>query len=359
MTIRTDVHSVSVLIPTYRDMHLLARSLPVYLSDKRRDLEVIILNNDPAQDVVEWLRTEMRIEPGERVRVLDMGSDTGFARAVNRGIAASKGELLFICDADLFPSSAYVETLCEFFSDHPGAGLAMGKILRYDLVADRPTEIIDSAGLIFSRSRRLLARGEGTRDTGQFDLEQQVFGIDGAAVTARRTTLESIALDSEYFDETFFMYKDDWDLSWRARLLGWECWYVPRAVATHARTGRGLGDTPYLSAIRAFRENERAKAPHVRFHSLKNQWLMLVKNEDLSNLWRDLPFILSRELLVVSHTLVFHPKALGAFGVFAKNLRPTLAKRHELKARQTVSAHELRRWLNRRDAPPETDSTRA
>ena len=351
MTNRIGLHSISVLIPTYRDMHLLARSLPVYLSDDRHDLEILILNNDPAQDVVSWLRAEMQIEAGERVRVIEMGFDTGFARAVNRGIALSRGDLLFICNADLFPSSSYVQTLFEFFSDHPSAGLAMGKILRYDLAVDRPTDIIDSAGLIFTRSRRFLARGEGTRDIGQFDNEQQVFAIDGAAVTARRSTLDSISLDSEYFDETFFMYKDDWDLSWRARLLGWECWYVPQAVAMHARTGRGLGETPYLSAIRAFRQNEKAKAPHVRFHSLKNQWLLLVKNEDLSNFWRDFPFIVGRELLVISYTLLFHPKALRAFGVFAKNLRPTLAKRRKIKTRQTAHAHELRRWLEDTEPP--------
>ena len=85
------------------------------------------------------------------------------------------------------------------------------------------------------------------------------------------------------------MYKEDVDLCWRLRLAGWECWYVPAAVAYHARTSRGLADKDYLAAPRAFHENQRAKPGYVRSNSMKNQWLLLVKNDDISNLARDLP----------------------------------------------------------------------
>jgi GT2 family glycosyltransferase len=354
--IRRDDHmrSVSVLVPTYQDMHLLLKSLPVFLGSESDGIEVIILNNDPSQDVVSYLATEAGITIGDRVRVVDMGSDAGFARAINCGISSSRGDMLFICNADLFPSATYVQTMCVFFDQHPRAGLATGKILRYDLAADLPTDIIDSAGLVLSRNRRFLARGEGSKDIRQFDDEEQVFGVDGAAVFARRTALESISLDGEYFDESFFMYKEDWDLSWRVRLLGWECWFVPSAVAFHARTSRGLGERAYLTAPRAFHGNEKAKPPLVRFHSLKNQWLMLVKNEDLPNFLRDFPFVLSRELIVLGYNLAFSPKTLRAIGDFVRLLPPTLAKRRAIKRRQTVPSSELRRWIDRPSAPPPT-----
>jgi GT2 family glycosyltransferase len=348
---RGDNHGISILIPTYRDMHLLSKSLPVFLDHDSRDLEVLILNNDPNQDVGCWLERDLDAERHMNVRVIEMGYDSGFGRAVNRGIALSRGELLFICNADFFPSPTYVRTMCELFARRPNAGLAIGKILRYDLTADAPTNVIDTAGLIFSRNRRFLARGEGCPDTGQFGLEQQVFGVDGAALAARRIALNSIAMDEEYFDENFFMYKEDWDISWRIRLMGWECWYVPLAVAFHARSSRGLGETRYLSAVRAFHDNEKDKPRVVRFHSLKNQWLMLVKNEDFGNFWKDFPFILARELMVVGYNLVFSPRTLLAVHEFVKLLPSTLAKRRLIKKRQAVSARELRRWLGRAEPP--------
>lgn len=338
--------TVSILVPTYRDMHLLAKSLPVFLEHNSHDVEVIILNNDIAQDVASWLTADLGLVPGEQVRVVEMGSDAGFARAINRGIALSRGEALFICNADLFPSSTYIDVMCRFFALHPRAGIATGKILRYDLYTDSPTEVIDSTGLILSRNRRFLARGEGSLDTDQFNEEEEVFGVDGAALFARRATLESVSIEGEVFDESFFMYKEDWDLSWRVRLMGWECWYVPSAVAFHARTSRGLGETAYLSATKTFHENERAKPPLVRFHSLKNQWLMLVKNEDLPNLLRDFPFVLSRELMVVGYNLVFSPKTLLAVGEFVRLLPPTLAKRRRIKGKQAITGRELRSWLD-------------
>jgi GT2 family glycosyltransferase len=345
------MRSVSVLIPTYQDMHLLLKSLPVFLGSESDGIDIIILNNDPSQDIDSFLASELGIATGDRIRVLEMGSDAGFARAINCGISASRGETLFICNADLFPSAVYVQTMCAFFDQHPRAGLATGKILRYDLAADLPTDIIDSAGLILSRNRRFLARGEGSKDIGQFDKEEQVFGVDGAAVSARRAALESISFDGEYFDESFFMYKEDWDLSWRARLAGWECWYVPSAVAFHGRTSRGLGETGYLSAVRDFHQNEKTKPALVRFHSLKNQWLMLVKNEDVPNLLKDFPFIFGRELLILGYNLVFSPKTLFAVAEFARLLPRALAKRRGIKSKQATRPRDLRPWLGRSGRP--------
>jgi hypothetical protein len=265
---------------------------------------------------------------------------------MNRGIAASRGEFVLLCNADLFPSSTYIDEMLAFFEAHPLVGMATGKILRYNLDADRPLDLIDTTGLAIRRSRRFVARGEGQRDTGQFDSPEEVTGVDGAALFARRAMLESIAIDGEYFDESFFMYKEDWDLSWRVKLAGWSCWYVPSAVAFHCRTSRGLGNKGYLSAIRLYHENEKAKPPSVRFHSLKNQWLMLVKNEDRRDFVRDLPFIIARESLVLAYNLVFAPKTLRAVAEFAKLLPATLAKRRFIKARQVTPPRELRRWLS-------------
>jgi GT2 family glycosyltransferase len=335
----------SVLIPTYQDAHLLRKSLPVLLTHPPDKIEVLILNNNPAQDVRSSIG-EVADDP--RVRIIEMGFEAGFARAINRGIRESNGGLVMFCNADLFPSTTYLAEMLQFFGEHARAGAAIGKLLRYDLAADRPTDIIDTAGLLLTRQRRMMPRGEGETDSGQFDEAMEVFAVDGAATVVRRSALEAISVGGEYLDENFFAHKEDHDVSWRVRLAGWECWYVPAAVAYHGRTTRGLGSSGYLSAIRSFHRNEREKSDVVRVHAMKNQWLMLLKNEDRYNFARDFPFILAREAMVVLHKLLFAPRALIAVPMTLKIFRETMKKRRAAKAKQAMDPRALRRWLGTR-----------
>jgi GT2 family glycosyltransferase len=334
--------SVSVLIPTHGDTHLLAKSLPVFLRPSDDNVEVLVMNNDPTQDVRGAIGETVN-DP--RLKLLEMGFEAGFARAINRGIRESRGEFVMFCNADLFPSPTYLDEVIGFFADHPTAGAATGKLLRFDIAANRPTDVIDTAGLILARNRRVIARGEGERDVGQFEQAEEVFGIDGAGLVARRSSLESIEAEGEYLDESFVMHKEDVDLSWRLRLAGWECWYVPSAVAFHGRTTRGLGQKRYLTALRTFHENEKQKTEAVRLHAMKNQWLMLIKNEDRYNLMRDLPFILAREGMVVSHNLLFSPRTLRAIPHVLTLVRKTLTKRRIIKGQQNVEPRTFRRWI--------------
>jgi GT2 family glycosyltransferase len=332
---------VSVLIPTYKDAHLLRKSLPILLGYPP-EIEIVVVNNDPSQDVRAAIAD---YADDARVRIVEMGYEAGFARAMNRGIHETSGELVMLCNADLFPSPTYLGEILAFFDSHPAVGAAIGKLLRYDLEADRPTDVIDTAGLVLSRQRRFMPRGEGERDTGQFDEAVEVFGVDGAATVLRRLALEEISVEGEYLDENFFAHKEDHDISWRLRLANWECWYVPTAIAYHGRTTRGLGSSGYLAATRRFHQNELEKSELVRVNAMKNQWLMLLKNEDGFNFVRDFPFIFAREAMVVTHRLFFAPKALVAVPMTLKLLPETLRKRRVAKRRQKMNPRALRRWI--------------
>lgn len=332
---------VSVLVVTHRDLALVERALDVFTTTP--GVEVVIVNNDPSQDVRG--RVEGRLPDAA---VIEMGFDAGYARAMNAGIAASRGEFVLLLDSDLFLSTSYVPEMLSFFAANPAVGAAGGKLLRYDLEAGRETGLIDTAGVRLGRNRRVIARGEGERDVGQYDRAEQLFGVDGAGMFLRRSALESVALDGEYFDSSFLMHKEDTDLCWRLRLVGWEIWYVPNAVGAHGRTTRGLGDRGYLAAISAFHRNERAKRQPVRLHAAKNQWLMLTKNEDRQNFLRDLPFILGRECGVLLYNAVFAPRTLLSVRDYLRLLRPTIRKRRLIKQRQVVRPGEMQSWFGTR-----------
>jgi hypothetical protein len=103
----------------------------------------------------------------------------------------------------------------------------------------------------------------------------------------------------------------------------------------------------YRSSPLEFHRQQRVKPQLSRTNSMRNQWLMLVKNEDLSNLVRDLPHIAVRELSIVGWAILFSPKTLVAVPEFARSLRQALAKRRVIKRRQAVSPAALREWFER------------
>jgi len=329
---------VSALVPTYQDLELLKRALPGLAESP--DVEIVIVNNDPSQDVRAWAAEHLR-----DARVIEMGFDAGYSLATNTAIGETRGEFVLLLDSDVFLTPSYVAEMIRFFTAHPHAGCAGGKLLRYHLDDNRSTDVLDTAGIKLGRSRRVIARGEGERDLGQYDRLEQVFGVDGSGLIARRSALESIAVDGEYFDSSFFMHKEDADLCWRIRLAGWEVWYVPSAVGAHGRTTKGLGERGYLASIGAFHHNERRKRPAVRRHAMKNQWLLLMKNEDGYNFVRDLPFIVGRESLLLLYNAIFAPRTLVAVRDVVRLLPLTIRKRRLIKRRQAVAPAQIRSWL--------------
>jgi GT2 family glycosyltransferase len=332
---------VSALVPCYGDLHLLEQSVPRLLASAGVEVEVVLLNNDTRQ--ADGVRRLGAAWDDARIRVLELEHGAGFAKALNAGFASSSGDLVFFANSDLFVTESYLSELQQFFDTHPRAACATGKILRYDLAEGRESRVLDTTGLVVARDRGASDRGQNEQDVGRYEQEEQVFGCSGAALVARRRALDAVAVEGEILDESFFMYKEDVDLSWRLRLAGWECWYVPRAVAYHARTSvEPVG-------VRSFHHNERAKPRHVRIHSMKNQWLMLVKNEDRANLVRDLPFVAAREALVLAYNAFFAPRiTFAAISGFARALPEARRKRRAAKSAQSVGPAEIRRWFRHR-----------
>ena len=101
--------------------------------------------------------------------------------------------------------------------------------------------VVQNAGSIVFRDGRSRDRGAVVGrdyhyfadDRGQFDREEEVFAGCGASLLLRSAMLADVGR----FDERFFAYYEDTDLSWRARLRGWRVVYAPKAVVRHAHRG--------------------------------------------------------------------------------------------------------------------------
>jgi GT2 family glycosyltransferase len=234
------------------------------------------------------------------VQLIACAANVGYCRGNNLGIRATTSPFVLVLNPDTLLEGDFLERLLPAFDD-PRVGLAAGKLLRFD----RAT--LDSAGQMLSRSRRPRDRGYGQADRGQFDLDQAVFGVCGAAALYRRTMLESIAgAGGEYFDEAFFAFGEDLDVAWRARRRGWLAAYRHEALGYHARGGsssvRNGGPRRWTAVLGRGRE--------VRFHVVKNRYLTILRNDTAAAYLRDLPFILSRDLALLGLLLATSPGVL-------------------------------------------------
>lgn len=219
---------ISVIIPNWNG----AAHLPTCLEALRRQTyarrEVIVVDNGSTD---ESLRILARYP---EVRVVALGSNRGFAGAVNAGIHAALGEIIVLLNNDTEASPTWLEALAAAFERHPDAGLLASKILLFD-----HRDVFHSAGDYYRVDGIPGNRGVWERDTGQYDREEEVFSACGAAAAYRRELFRDIGL----FDEDFFYSCEDVDLAWRAQIAGWNCWYVPTAVVYHKLSATGGGPT--------------------------------------------------------------------------------------------------------------------
>lgn len=333
---------VTVMIVSWNS----ARDLPDCLGALRQQVFI-----DFAVQVVDNASTDASVGVARRhfprAHITVNGENVGFCRAVNQGLALAASEFVLVLNADVTLAPECLAELVLFAATHPAAGSVGPKLLRRNAgsrevsaIAFAAPPIIDGAGLQMGRRRVCANRGEGERDIGQYQQPAPVFGCSGACVLYRLQALQAIAVEGEIFDHDFFAYKDDVDVAWRLQLAGYEAWYTPSAVAYHVRRVR-RSRASWSGRIR----QRRMIPPALRSQSLKNQYLMLVKNESGENFVRDLLPIFGHAILLLLVSLMWEPFLWRALPPFVQQLPAAWRKRRIIQAQAKIKASDMRRWF--------------
>ncbi len=227
--------SVSVIIPHWNKAEYLSTCLNSLLGQSYPHFEVILVDNGSTDDSLAILERDY-----PWVQVIALEVNLGFAKAVNIGIRATRGELVALFNNDVEADRRWLEELVGALERHPEAGMATPKLLLF-----HRREMINAAGDFYGLDGVPGNRGVWQKDEGQFDDEEWVFGAGGAASLFRRSMLDAIALPNDEgpqaLDEEFVSYCEDVDLAWRAQLAGYRCIYVPTALAYHRLSATGGG----------------------------------------------------------------------------------------------------------------------
>jgi GT2 family glycosyltransferase len=345
-------NSVSVVLICYNSKKFLPRCLGSLTAQTWHDLDVILVDNNSTDGACAYARQSF-----PRIITVENSVNLGYAAAANQGIRLAKSEFVMVLNPDIILEPGYIEKCVGKMKEDEKIGAITGKLYRYDFEHDKKTNVIDTVGLLSFRNRRIIDEGQGLEDKGQFNEPREVFGVSGACPMYRKSALTDCKNGSEgagggeYFDEDFFMYKEDVDLSWRLRLFGWKCFYLPAAVGYH---GRGTGVLKRFTHLEVLKNRSKLNR-FQKYHSYKNQRLMQLKNEFVFGFLCNFFPIIWKEILIKGYMIFREPYLFKACLKMFSLLPRALKKRKYIMKNRRAGWREMEKWLsgNKRTARPD------
>lgn len=319
--------TVTVTIVTCNSQRYIRECLQALLA-QTYPLEVLVVDNASLDGTCLVLS-----EFASRIRIVCNDRNSGFSAAQNQAISLSGSDWVLTLNPDVLLHPEFVARLMDAASHDPKVGTVCGKLLRIGpgfVPLERP--LLDSTGIYFARNLRHFDRGWGEPDDGRYSRMEYVFGASAAAALYRREMIADISQTDGFFDPDFFAYREDADVAWRAQLLGWRCLYVPDATGHH---------------VRRVQPGPRRGVPaFLNMHSVKNRFLMRIKNATPSLYGRHWMPITVRDLFIVGGCLLTEQSSLPAFWRVLRLFKKTWDKRHQIQARRRVSEEYVDQWFS-------------
>jgi GT2 family glycosyltransferase len=327
---------LSAVIINYNGKHQLESCLESLFKQTQKNLEIIYIDNNSADGSNDLIKTKY-----PQILSVFNQQNTGYAGGANQGIGMAKGDYIILMNPDIIFEPDYTEKcLAKMEADKKIASIT-GKIYKYDFEKKQKTRVIDTVGLFCFRNRRIIDDGQGIEDKGQFDRPKEIFGVSGSCPIYRKSALMDVKVFDDFLDSDFFMYKEDVDLAWRFRLLGWKSYYLPSAAAYH---GRGTGVLKRFSHIEVYKNRGKLNK-FQKYHSYKNQRWMQIKNEFVFGVLRDFFPIICKEFLIFGYMIFKEPFLFKALGEMLIKLPRFLKKRNYIMMHRRVGRKEMQKWF--------------
>jgi len=263
----------------------------------------------------------------------------GFGPGQNTCLTLTQGKYVLGLCVDIVLDADFITRAVAAMERDAAIGALQAKI--YRLESGAKTDVIDTTGFVIFKSRRVVNRGHGEKDAGQYNVEEEVFSYEGAVPFWRREALLASAVEGEPHDEDYFWYADDIDLGWRLRLFGWKSYYVPTVVAYHDRS-----TTKRLSnSWRDFIALRRTVPARKRLLDWQNQHFTFIKNDFALSALKDIRYVLPRECMLFCYIAACEPYTLRALPHMLRLLPRMLRKRKYIMAHKKATRHEMEQWF--------------
>ncbi|HEU5315834.1 MAG TPA: glycosyltransferase family 2 protein [Chloroflexota bacterium] len=317
-----DATSVSVVVVTWNGLHHLRRCLPAVL-DQRLDpgdaLELIVVDNGSTDGSRKHLADLAARDA--RVRVIQNDRNLGFAGPNNQAFDHARGDFVATLNNDAPPEPGWLAALL----DAARADRRIGSVASR-MVFDHSPHLVQSAGISIDRAAIAWDRHVGRPIDASDAAVTEVFGASAGAALYRRHLLRELG----GFDSLFYMYLEDVDLAWRARLAGWRAVHAPHAVVRHAHSASAKEGSPFKN-----------------WHLGRNKVWTIAKCYPPHGLQRYLWAVLAYDVGSLPYTMVTKRDPSPLLGRLAalRGLAPILRDRAALHARFPDGWARTREWM--------------
>jgi GT2 family glycosyltransferase len=310
---------VAVVIVTANPGPLLGQALDHLARQTLAPGRVILVDNASTDGSVDAAEREH-----PEVEIVRLDRNLGFAAANNiAALRADDCDWIALLNPDAFAAPTWLEELGRAAEAHPEYAFFASRL------GEAGSEALDGRGDNYHVSGWAWQRDHGRLRT---EVEEgpphEVFSPCAAAAMYRR----DVFLEAGGFDERFFCYAEDTDLSFRLRLAGHRCLYVPQALVEH------------VGAATTGRESDFGI-----YHAHRNLVWTYFKNMPSPLVWLYLPqHVLMNVLVIAWFSARGHPRAIMRAKVDAlRGLRAALEQRPAVQSTRVRSATDLRRAMAR------------
>ena len=295
----------SFVIVTWNSRAALEHALPQLLEQLGDGDEVLVVDNASSDGTAELVR-----ERWPACRVIETGTNLGFAAGCNRGAADARGDLLVFINPDAAPAPGFRAALAEVPADWDAW---------MPLVTMEGGELVNTSGGVIHFTGISWAGEAGTPVSSMESAPAEVGFVSGACFAIRRPVWERHG----GFPEEFFMYCEDLDLSLRIRLAG----------------GR-IGMTP---AARVDHDYEFTKRPEKWRLLERNRWATMIRTYPAALLAVIAPALLATELALIPLAFAggWGKQKLLALADTIRALPRLLRERRQIQSTRTISAREF------------------
>ena len=229
--------SVAIVLLNYNGKNYLESNIPFILQASYQNKKIFVIDNASTDDSVPFLKEKY---PG--IHIIESAVNYGYAGGYNKGLKQIEADYYILINTDVEVTSGFIEPLLKTIDNNPDAAICQPKILSLEHrdqfeYAGAAGGFMDKYGYTFARGRIL---DQYEKDTGQYDQDCEIFWAGGACFLIKASVFHEL----NGFYDYFFMYFEEVDLCWRAKLAGYNIWYSHQSVIYHKETDQFIKQSP-------------------------------------------------------------------------------------------------------------------
>jgi GT2 family glycosyltransferase len=302
---------ISLIIVNYNGKHHLEECLPTIFAQTYPNFEVILVDNGSADGSNEFIEAQY-----SQIKLVKLSENTGFCKGNNIGLTYAKGKFITLLNNDTVTDQNWLKEIIKPMLRDEQVGLCASLMINY-----YNCDVVDTAGDGYDICGVGYKIGEG-EPVENHQQKKEVFGACAGAALYRKSMIEKIG----FFDEMFFAYGEDIDLSFRAKLAGYKCIYVPKAIVFH-KVNQTMG----------------TKSDFLVFHTRRNIEYTYFNNMPFLLLLLLLPFHILYNILTLIEALYNRKLSLfiSSKFIFLKNLKFVFIQRWKVQKQRKISQYKL------------------